>query len=163
MATKKKSTKAAAPAKKPAGPSKAPGARDAAAAKKPEPKATPLPAEKKSEQKTAVPEAQKKAEPKEVEVSRHGNPLYPVEVATDGTAKGGPAPAQKMDGAKKKDQVPASQRVTVGAVVMELLAENAKATFEQAMERVKKARPESAFNKKHWAWYRSKARKDGIL
>lgn len=60
--------------------------------------------------------------------------------------------------AEKK--VAASQRVTVGSVVMELLEENPDAKFEDVLERVKKVKPESRFDKKHWAWYRSRFKKE---
>lgn len=96
------------------------------------------------------------AEKKVAETSRHGNSLYPVEVEEDGTAKATAA-------GKKKITVPASQRITVGSVVMDLLQEDPDVKFEQVLEKVKAVKPESKFNAKHLAWYRSKMKKERAL
>ncbi len=65
-------------------------------------------------------------------------------------------PAKKS----KQDQTPASMRKTVGAAVLDLLAEKSDATFDEALAAAKAAVPSTKMSRKSFAWYRCQFKRE---
>ncbi len=115
---------------------------------------------KKAVKKTVRKAAARPAAKKNVKTKAAKGKAAPPKRAADKKTRPHAKTATKPDKNSKQDQTPASMRKTVGSVVMELLAEKSDATFDEALAAAKSAKPDTKFDKKHFAWYRSKMKKE---